>query len=174
MTSARAFLRMRASQSGNISDIITEMNRHLALDVLDTGRFMTLFYSEIDIHKQRIRWVRAGHEPAIFYDPASDTFDELKGSGMALGVDESWQYEEKQKFGLAPGQIIVFGTDGIWEAHNVAGHLFGKESLFRIIRDCAAKSAREIVAAILDALNHFRQGVIPEDDVTLVVVKVIT
>ncbi len=174
MASARSSLRQRALLSGNIAQIVSDVNRQLSADVEESGRFMTLFYSEIDIHKQRIRWVRAGHEPAIFYDPASDTFDELKGSGMALGVDESWQYEEKQKFGLAPGQIIVFGTDGIWEAHNVAGHLFGKESLFRIIRDCAAKSAREIVAAILDALNHFRQGVIPEDDVTLVVVKVIT
>ncbi len=135
--------------------------------------FCTLFCSEIDTENKSIRWVRAGHEPAIYYDPASDVFEELKGSGMALGVDDSWQYEEKQKSVLAPGQIIVFGTDGIWEAHNAAGHLFGKESLFKIIRDCAAKSAREIAAAILDALNHFLQGVTPEDDVTLVVVKVV-
>ena len=93
---------------------------------------------------------------------------------MALGVDESWQYEEKQKLGLARGQVIVFGTDGIWEAHNAAGQLFGKESLFDIIRKQAAGSAKEIVAAILDSLDHFRQGVVPEDDVTLVVVKVVT
>jgi sigma-B regulation protein RsbU (phosphoserine phosphatase) len=117
--------------------------------------------------------VRAGHEPAILYDPVSNTFDELKGSGIALGVDESWPYEEKQKSGLAGGHIIVIGTDGIWEAHNAAGELFGKESLFNIIRDCAAKSAKEIVADIMDSLNHFRQGVVPEDDVTLVVIKVV-
>ena len=174
MASARSSLRQRALSSGNIAQIVSDVNRQLTTDVEESGRFMTLFCSEIDMKKQSIRWVRAGHEPAIFYDPASDTFDELKGSGMALGVDDSWQYVEKQKSGLTRGQIIVFGTDGIWEAHNPAGQLFGKESLFNIIRDCAAKSAREIVAAIIDSLNHFRQGVIPEDDMTLVVVKVIT
>lgn len=174
MASARSSLRQRALLSGNIAQIVSDVNRQLATDVEESGQFMTLFCSEIDIHKQRIRWVRAGHEPAIFYDPISNTFDELKGSGMALGVDQSWSYEEKQKLGLTRGHIIVFGTDGIWEAHNAAGQLFGKESLFRIIRDCAAKSAKEIIAAIMKSLNHFRQGVTPEDDVTLVVVKVVT
>ncbi len=63
MTTARAFLRMRASQPGTISEIITAMNRHLTRDVLETGRFMTLFYLTIDPEKDRIDWVRAGHDP---------------------------------------------------------------------------------------------------------------
>jgi sigma-B regulation protein RsbU (phosphoserine phosphatase) len=92
---------------------------------------------------------------------------------MALGVDETWQYEEKQKSGLTRGQIIVFGTDGIWEAHNAQGEIFGKESLFEIIRQYADKSAKEMVTAIIDSLDRFRQDVIPEDDVTLVVVKIV-
>ena len=85
MTTARAFLRMRASQSGNISEIITEMNRHLTLDILDTGRFMTLFYLAIDPGNKRLQWVRAGHDPAILYDPKQNTFEELTGTGIALG-----------------------------------------------------------------------------------------
>ncbi|MBW2432610.1 MAG: SpoIIE family protein phosphatase [Deltaproteobacteria bacterium] len=174
MASARSSLRQRALLSGNIAQIVSDVNRQLTSDVEESGRFMTLFCSEIDVRRQRIRWVRAGHEPAIVYDPANKTFEELKGSGMALGVDESWQYEEKQKRGLARGQIILFGTDGIWETHNPAGQLFGKASLFDIIRKHAARSAEEIVVAIVDALDQFRQGVVPEDDVTLVVVKVVT
>jgi len=88
-------------------------------------------------------------------------------------LNETWQYEEKQKLGLTKGQIIVFGTDGIWEAHNAKGDIFGKEALFEIIRQYAESSSKQIVAAIIDALNRFRQDVIPEDDVTLVVVKVV-
>ncbi len=172
MASTRSSLRQRALLSGNIAQIVSDVNRQLTKDVEESGRFMTLFCSEIDIHNQSIRWVRAGHEPAIFYDPATNTFEELKGPGMALGVDESWKYEEKQKSGLTRGQIIVFGTDGIWEAHNARSEIFGKESLFEIIREYAAKSAKEIVAAIIDSLNRFRQDAIPEDDVTLVVVKI--
>jgi sigma-B regulation protein RsbU (phosphoserine phosphatase) len=173
MASARSSLRQRALLSGNIAQIISDVNRQLTRDVQESGRFMTLFCSEIDTHTQRIRWVRAGHEPAIFYDPATNRFEELKGPGMALGVDESWQYEEKQKSGLTQGQIIVFGTDGVWEAHNARGKIFGKEALFEIIRKYAAKSAKEMVAAIIDSLDRFRQDAIPEDDVTLVVVKVV-
>jgi sigma-B regulation protein RsbU (phosphoserine phosphatase) len=173
MASARSSLRQRALRSGNIAQIVSDVNRQLTRDVEESGRFMTLFCSEIDIHNRSIRWVRAGHEPAIFYDLATNTFEELKGPGMALGVDEGWQYEEKQKSGLTRGQIIVFGTDGIWEAHNARGEIFGKESLFEIIRQYAAKSAKEIVASIIDSLNRFRLDVIPEDDVTLVVVKVV-
>ena len=173
MASARSSLRQRALLSGNIAQIISDVNRQLTRDVEESGRFMTLFCSEIDTQTQQIRWVRAGHEPAIFYDPATNTFEELKGPGMALGVDESWTYEEKQKSGLTRGQIIVFGTDGIWEAHNARGEIFGKESLFETIRNYAAKSAKEIVAAIIDSLNRHRHDVIPEDDVTLVVVKMV-
>lgn len=173
MTSVRSSLRQRALLAGSIAQIVSDVNRQLTLDVEESGRFMTLFYSEIDTHSSSIRWVRAGHDPAIFYDPATNTFEELKGAGMALGVDEAWQYEENQKSGLNSGQIIVIGTDGIWEAHNPAGDKFGKEALLEIIRHTAASSAKEIVSSILGALNRFRKEIIPEDDVTLVVVKVV-
>lgn len=173
MTSVRSSLRQRVLLSGTIAQIVSDVNRQLAKDVEESGRFMTMFCSEIDARTRSIRWVRAGHEPAIFYDPATNTIEELKGPGMALGVEESWQYEENQKAGLTGGQIIVLGTDGIWEAHNARGEMFGKESVFEAIRQNAAKSAKEIVAAIIDSLGRFRQDVIPEDDVTLVVVKVV-
>jgi sigma-B regulation protein RsbU (phosphoserine phosphatase) len=173
MASARSSLRQRVLLSGNIAQIISDVNRQLTVDVEESGRFMTLFCSEIDTRARHIRWVRAGHEPAIFYDPATNTFEELKGPGMALGVNASCEYEEKQKSGLSRGQIILFGTDGIWEAHNGKGEMFGKASLFETIRQNAAGSAKEIVAAIIDSLNRFRQDVISEDDVTLVVVKVV-
>ena len=63
---------------------------------------MTMFYLTIDSVDQRLKWVRAGHEPGIFYDPGTDTFEELKGSGVALGVSDDWQYEMHARIGLAP------------------------------------------------------------------------
>lgn len=48
--------------------------------------------------------------PAIFYNPTTDTFDELQGNGVALGVDESWKYDENEKTGLTEGQIIFIGS----------------------------------------------------------------
>jgi hypothetical protein len=50
-------------------------------DVEDSGQFMTLFYLTVDPENQSLQWVRAGHDPGIFYDPATDTFEDLKGKG---------------------------------------------------------------------------------------------
>jgi sigma-B regulation protein RsbU (phosphoserine phosphatase) len=172
MTAARAFLRMRASQSGSISQIVTEMNRHLSQDVLDTGRFMTLFYLTLDPQEDQIGWVRAGHDPAIIYDPARDTFEELMGNGIALGVDENFTYPENHKTGLSEGQIIAVGTDGIWETCDQDGEMFGKERFRELIRQNSNQGARDILNAVYDELNEFTKGLKAEDDITLVIVKV--
>lgn len=172
MTTARAFLRMRASQPGTISEIITAMNSHLSRDILETGRFMTLFYMTIDPEKSRIYWVRAGHDPAIIYDPASDEFEELRGSGVALGVSEAFDYEENYRSGLTNGQIIAIGTDGIWEAANGEGEMFGKARFRNIIRENANAAAGDILNAVYRELNQYTRGQRSEDDITLVIIKI--
>jgi len=172
MTSARAFLRMRASQPGTISEIVTAMNNHLSRDVLETGRFMTLFYLTVDPQKDRIDWVRAGHDPAILYDPQQDDFVELKGTGVALGVDDAIQYTENRREGLTNGQIIAIGTDGIWESFNKKGKMFGKKRFKDIIRQNAAAGADDILNAVYNEINQFIEGQKTEDDITLVIVKV--
>ena len=172
MTTARAFLRMRASQPGTISEIITAMNRHLTRDVLESGRFMTLFYLTIDPEKSRIDWVRAGHDPALVYDPGRDEFTELKGSGVALGVKENFDYQENNIGGLVNGQIIAIGTDGIWEASNGDGEMFGKARFRDIIRKNAGSGSGEIINAVYNELSQFTRGQKSEDDITLVIIKV--
>ncbi len=172
MTTARAFLRMRVSQPGTVSEVITSMNHHLAQDVLETGRFMTLFYLTIDPEQKRMDWVRAGHDPALLYDPVRDEFEELKGEGIAIGIKDKFSYVENRRDGLTNGQIIAIGTDGIWEAFNRQGEMFGKTRLRNIIRKRAGESATNILNAVYDELNQFTMGKKSEDDITLVVIKV--
>ena len=172
MTTARAFLRMRASQPGTISEIISEMNSHLAGDVLDTGKFMTLFYLTIDPEQRNLSWIRAGHDPALVYSPDIDEFEELKGSGIALGVINDYEYMAHQKEGLTNGQIIAIGTDGIWEAFNTEGQMFGKNRLCDIIREHSKSSADDILNEVYAGLNRFMSGTKSEDDITLVIIKV--
>jgi serine phosphatase RsbU (regulator of sigma subunit) len=172
MTTARAFIRSRSFQSGSLSQIVTEVNHLLTLDIYETGRFMTIFYLTIDSLNQCLRWVRAGHDAALLYSPANDCFEELYGRGMALGVDENWQYQENERSALSRGQIIFIGTDGIWETMNPQGDLFGKKAVQNIIRQKASSTANEIMDAILFALSRFREEREPEDDVTLVVIKI--
>ena len=172
MTNARAFLRMRASQCGSISQIITEMNHRLAKDFSNTGRFMTLFYLSIDTENQSLRWVRAGQDAAVVYDQQQDEFEELMGTGLALCVDQHYEYEEYLKNGLQRGQIIAIGTDGIWEAYNRDGRMFGKRRFRKIIRENAHRSADQIIDAVYNDLSNYTQGIRQADDITLVVIKI--
>lgn len=172
MTTARAFLRMRASQPGSISEIITAMNQHLAKDINDSGRFMTLFFLSLDPVAKTMDWVRAGHDPALLYDSHSGTFEELKGSGIALGVVDEFHYEEQRRYGLQNGQILAIGTDGIWESFNKKGEMFGKDRLRAVIRREGQNSAAEILNAVYEDLNQFTIGQKFGDDITLVIIKV--
>ncbi len=171
MATARALVLLRASMPGEAADIINDVNRYLSQDTAHTGDFMTFFYCELTVHETRIQWVRAGHEPALVYDPSTDAFEELKGQGLALGVDVSFEYDSFTRT-VEPGQIITIGTDGVWETHNSAGEMFGKKAFMEIIRNNRTASARQIVDNVTEALAQFRGDNAPEDDITLVVIKV--
>jgi sigma-B regulation protein RsbU (phosphoserine phosphatase) len=172
MASARAFLRQRTALSGSIAEIVGDVNRQLTQDVEDTGRFITLFYLQIDTNNHSISWVRAGHEPAMLYDPAKDRFEALAGKGIALGIDDSWQYIEQNRADLTAGQIVLLSTDGIWEARNPEGMMFGRQAIYQIIRQNSHAGAAKIQNAIFAGLNRFQQGIGPADDITLVVIKI--
>jgi sigma-B regulation protein RsbU (phosphoserine phosphatase) len=171
MTSARAFLRQRASKTGYLNQILADVNRELARDVEDSGRFMTLFICEIDRPNYIIRWVNAGHDPAFTFDPDAENFDELAGHSLPLGVSEKAAYQEFQRK-IAPGQILLIGTDGIWESQNSEGQMFGKERFRHVISAHARDTAVEILQAVIDELDRFTHPLGNKDDVTLVVVKV--
>lgn len=171
MISVRATLRHHAHHSDNIADMVSDVNRHLSQDVKETGHFMTLFYSMIDRHNKCIRWVNAGHDPAIIYNPIADSFGELTGRGLPLGVFYDSGYTESQRE-ITPGQIIVIGTDGIWEAHNQNGMMFGKDKLKEVIHLHANESAKEILDAVINEVEQFIYPLKKEDDLTLVVMKV--
>jgi sigma-B regulation protein RsbU (phosphoserine phosphatase) len=171
MATARSSLRQRLAMPGQVSQIIADVNHQLTIDFGDSGQFVTLFYMTVDPNHRNVEWVRAGHEPAIFYDPSADSFLELGGNGMALGVDKDCQYEEGRINGFSRDAIIVVGTDGIWETRNHSGEMFGRMAINDIIRKYSAHSAGDIMETIFKQIRRFRQTGHPEDDETLVVVK---
>jgi sigma-B regulation protein RsbU (phosphoserine phosphatase) len=172
MATARGFLRLRVTMPGTLGDIITDVNREFVKDVEDSTQFMTLLLARIDRGKNRMDWVRAGHDPAIVYDPDTDSFSSLDdGKGMALGISKDTVYTASS-VDIKPGQIIFLGTDGIWEARNAEGELFGKERLQQVMHTNSRESARTIVLSVLDAVEEFRGTGTQEDDITAVVIKV--
>ena len=172
MASAREFLRQRASLPVTQVQIISDVNAQLAKDIAESHNFMNLFYLKIGHAHKTIEWVRAGHDPAIFYDPQTRSFEALEGEGIPLGVEESWVYTENKKGNLSQGQIIVLATDGVWESQNTAGEMFGKDRIYDLIRSNSALSAKWILNILIDMLHRFTKGKNFEDDVTLVVIKI--
>jgi serine phosphatase RsbU (regulator of sigma subunit) len=173
MATVRAHIRQRCSAYGNIDHVVADVNRKLAQDVKESGRFMTLFYAEIDRPQSIVRWVNAGHDPAMVFDPSNSNFEDLNGSSnLALGVMEDSQYAKAQRE-IAAGQILVMATDGIWETRNTDGEMFGKDRLHKVIRENASATANEIQAAVFESVHRFRKDARLEDDMTLVVVKVV-
>ncbi|WP_272699141.1 SpoIIE family protein phosphatase [Desulfovibrio sp. Fe33] len=148
---------------------VATINRVLSRDLDGTGRFLTLFYLQLEAGSGRVRWVRAGHDPAIRYNPAEDSFGELKGEGIPLGVVGDFVYQTNESF-LEEGDVLVLATDGVWEARNRAGEMFGKQRMLAIVRENAHKTAEEIRLAMLAGVEAFQANG-QEDDIAVVVVK---
>jgi sigma-B regulation protein RsbU (phosphoserine phosphatase) len=171
MATARAHLIAGVQSYAGGPHLIQAANRFLTRDIQDTGWFITLFWLEIDPASRRLAWIRAGHEPALFYDPVRDQFERLEGEGMALGVASDYRYQAYEKQGWAAGSIILLSTDGVQETRNDSGQMFGNAPLRQVIRAHRAQPAAAIKNAIFRSLETYRGDRPREDDTTLVVVK---
>jgi sigma-B regulation protein RsbU (phosphoserine phosphatase) len=171
MATARAALRATSAREGSLGALMSQVNQVLASDYDRHGRFMTMALVIIDPGDRSLRWASAGHDPPILYHPAEDRFDELSGGDLPLGLVEHMKYREFCHRGLAVGTVVVIGTDGIWEAQDPGGEMFGKERLRAVIRSNAHLAAAEIAQAVEKEIGAFVASGPAQDDITFVVVK---
>lgn len=172
MTTVRALLRIRLDGPGPIDEAVADVNRLLCRDTEPSGSFVTLFLLQVEAATGRLEWVRAGHDPALLLSAANGEVQELNGPGMALGVDEAFSYPGVSPLGLHAGDIVLIGTDGIWDTRNSRSEKFGKARLADIMRRHCQEPAEAVLGAVLRSLEEFRGELPQEDDITLVVLKV--
>jgi serine phosphatase RsbU (regulator of sigma subunit) len=170
MAGTRAVLRDRADATGCLADLMGRLNRMIAAD-LEGSRFMTMHMGIMDVAQGLYRWVSAGHDPPMIYDPVKNSFEEPDSSSVPLGIMDDTVYEEHVCGPFHPGQILVLGTDGVWEMPNSAGEQFGKPRLRETIQAASERTSEQIAQAIRESLTKFRGDAKPVDDVTFVVVK---
>jgi sigma-B regulation protein RsbU (phosphoserine phosphatase) len=173
MTTARAFLIHGSQNVDRLEVLVDDVNRHLFRDSLQTGRFVALFLLEVDPQQKTLRWVRAGHEPALLFEPGTNEFQQLSGDGIVLGADDRYRFHSYSRHQWEPGSVIVIGTDGVHETRNKEGELFGRERLQDIVRLHHMENAGSIQTAILGELENFRGAAPREDDITLVIAKLL-
>ncbi len=142
----------------------------LILNDSQSDLFLSALYAKLDTDTGRLIFCNAGHNPALWLRAASGEFQELSTRGIILGAFEGIVLEEK-RLDLAPGDLLVFYTDGVTEALNPDEEEFGVQRLREVVAARADASAQQILENIVDAVDAFAGDASSSDDLTLVVVK---
>lgn len=173
MTSARSYLRARAMQSGKLDQVVTDVNRLLYMDIQKNSHFVTLFYASIFGAENKIEWVRAGHPPALLFDPIEDTYISLYGKGVALGVDPEYMYQSNSRTNIPDGAIMLIGSDGLWEMESSVDGSSCRKTLTDLVREHQHEKAETIAQEVKQQIKICCDTHSPQDDLTLVVAKFI-
>jgi serine phosphatase RsbU (regulator of sigma subunit) len=173
MASLQASLRAQALHPHlDLTTLMGDVNR-LVNESSPTAFFASLFYAEYEPSSRILQYVNAGHNPPIIVRPRTESCElfQLRAEAVPIGLFADTQFAAT-KFQLEKDDILVAYTDGITEAANSSGELWGLESLERLLGTCSRMAANEIVERILAEVSDFAKGEPQRDDVTLVVMKV--
>jgi len=169
MTSTRTLLRAYAEEFCEHPErAIEAVNRRITHDT-HGGLFVTMFYGVLDPADGNFWYCNAGHNPP-FIRHADGHFQELKGTGYPVAVFEqaTWSSDSAQ---IEAGSLLVLYTDGVTEAENAQGEMFGFERLLQSSAQMTTATAQLAHEAILRALKSFTSGAPQGDDITLVVLS---
>jgi sigma-B regulation protein RsbU (phosphoserine phosphatase) len=153
------------------ANMLTYLNHQLATRYTRNGTFVTAFYGIYDARQRTLRYSSAGHNPPRLKRCADGTMQSLDGAvDFPLGIVDGVEYEDIN-LQLQVGDQIIFYTDGITEAQNPTGEMFGVERLDETLQSCSP-GAKELIRATLENLEKFAAGHPADDDRTLLVAKV--
>ena len=166
MATTQALLRSEALRVESPSAVLGHVNDVLVPNT-PSKMFVTCFYLVLEPESGQVRFANAGHN--LPYLGGGDGVSELRATGMPLGLFPHSPYEEFRGV-LQPGSRLLLYSDGVTEAHNGAGEMFGNPRLEKVIENCAG--SEDITGAILAELFHFvGDHWEQEDDITLVALE---
>jgi hypothetical protein len=171
MTMANSLISVFADMFASPYEIMVNVNKYIKKHVKRT-MFMTLVMLKWDNVKQQLTYVGAGHEHILIYRKDSGVCEAVLSGGVALGMvpDNSKLISEKEII-LNEGDFVILYTDGITEAHNPEGELFGLERLKQSIIEHAPKySANGLNYHIATDVSQFMANAVQQDDMTLIVI----
>jgi sigma-B regulation protein RsbU (phosphoserine phosphatase) len=170
MASVRAALRALALERSDPGALLNALARALVDDLQD-GRFITMVLAALDYEAHQVTFANAGHAPALHFKAATGEFDEMRSTGMPLGVLDDPHYPCGPTISLAPGDILFLCTDGIVEAMDQEDRFFGQDRLESLIRLHAHEPLARMVEQVgKEVVAHFA-GDHPPDDLTILAVR---
>jgi serine phosphatase RsbU (regulator of sigma subunit) len=169
MATVRASLRAYFRLLDEPGEVVTRLNADLRRD-LEEGMFFTAFLAVVDPGRGELRYVNAGHPPALLRR-AEGAVEALGKTGAALGLLDEEVYDAAGPIPLRAGDLLLAFTDGIVEARSPSGELFGDERLVESLARSDPGSARALLDRVLAGVREFSGGLL-EDDVTLIAARV--
>jgi serine phosphatase RsbU (regulator of sigma subunit)/anti-sigma regulatory factor (Ser/Thr protein kinase) len=150
-------------------ELIERANRHLCR-ANDAGYFVSVFVAIVDVSTGLLTWVNAGH-PAPMLARGSSEFRLMGGPrGVLLGVNHAATYTVGET-GLPPGSTMLLYTDGLTEAEDGKGELFGDARALALLNGSKNRDTAAIVDAAVEAVEDFAGGHAQSDDLTLLALR---
>ena len=166
----RAYARASLIADEEHHQVLDRLNRLLA-DDLSANRFVTFALVFLDPRKSEIEVLSAGHGPILWYKHATHEIENLEAQGIPLGMIAGVNYEQALVRKLAPNDMIVVVTDGVYEWENTKGQEFGLQRLESVILQAHDCSAEEVISRLRFSVEDFCGGTEQKDDLTAVVLK---
>jgi len=167
MANVQASLRAFCDGARAIPEAIACVNRSVTRAAAG-GKFITLFYGEVDHARGVLRYANAGHNPPYLHRP-DGTIEELSEGGLLLGLYEDARYGLGET-AFAAGDSLLLYSDGISEATDGRDTLFGEDRLRSAWRGCATLPCADVIPRLLSDIEAFRSGAGQSDDITALVV----
>ncbi len=169
MAFTRSIIRASLHQVASPADGISQAN-HLTCHESTSGLFVTLFYGQLNPATGDMTYVNAGHNPPLLYRRVSDTLEQLMPTGIPVGIDEDFAYQQ-DNITLNPGDFLIGYTDGVTEAINHNDEEFGMERLEQVVLANKQAAVENLAAAVEKAVIEFSPAGKQFDDITIVVVR---
>jgi phosphoserine phosphatase RsbU/P len=175
MTMTRGMLRAEVLNGNSPAQILQHLNRVMYIDLENSSRFVTLFYSEYDPITRILSYSNAAHNPPLLWRSTSPHLAMLDTPGMLIGLDPETTYGESQ-VQLESGDVLMYYTDGLTDAANQNGERFDEENLQAAFIDacCKYQHSQEIIDNIFIKIQTFAGDKQEQsDDMTAVVLRVV-
>jgi serine phosphatase RsbU (regulator of sigma subunit) len=167
MATARSMLRAVSQTSNSPGEVLQRVNDPLFMDI-PPNMFVTCLYAILDSKSGRLLYANAGHDLPYLRRRSGDA-EELRARGMPLGLMPGMDYEEKETI-LEAGEAALFYSDGLVEAHDPEGEMFGFPKLRALVAEHGEE--RSLGDLLLEELYAFvGEGWEQEDDITLLTLR---
>lgn len=171
MVETRSVLRAQVNVSSSPGKILSSLNNLLLSDLSRAELFITMFYIKYDTLTQWLTFSSAGHNQPLLYRFSDGSCHYLDAEGLIIGVKEDVFFEEKSIL-LDPGDILLLYTDGLTEAANSDGEMYGLERLSALLRKAHNEPLQNMIEIIYRDMIDFAGNLDLRDDVSMVAMRV--